>query len=204
MLPDRNLNGQIEAIQVRLDKVYNQKFYNLKMCIRDSSKRKRSWLIMNKARRFVIETPLGKLEVYACLLYTSLPSVGAGNVLREMIRSEKVPTAVLETVCRQASNSRIITNAHAINHNDTHLQDGDDFQMLEVQNSEEAARLVIKNYLREVAIHGIENVQILSPFRKRGAVVDCMGVGDDPTIGCLPEYRFQNCRWHLLATDHLP
>lgn len=47
---------------------------------------------------------------------------------------------------------------------------GDDFQMLEVQNSEEAARLVIKNYLREVAIHGIENVQILSPFRKRGAV----------------------------------
>lgn len=29
MLPDRNLNGQIEAIQVRLDKVYNQKFYNL-------------------------------------------------------------------------------------------------------------------------------------------------------------------------------
>ena len=99
-----------------------------------------------------------------------LPSVGAGNVLREMIRSEKVPTAVLETVFRQASNSRIITNAHAINHNDTHLQYGDDFQMLEVQNSEEAARLVIKNYLREVAIHGIENVQILSPFRKRGAV----------------------------------
>ena len=42
--------------------------------------------------------------------------------------------------------------------------------MFEVQNSEEAARLVIKNYLREVAIHGIENVQILSPFRKRGAV----------------------------------
>lgn len=99
-----------------------------------------------------------------------LPSVGAGNVLREMIRSEKVPTAVLETVFRQASNSRIITNAHAINHNDTHLQYGDDFQMLEVQNSEEAAQLVIKNYLREVAIHGIENVQILSPFRKRGAV----------------------------------
>lgn len=50
-----------------------------------------------------------------------LPSVGAGNVLREMIRSEKVPTAVLETVFRQASNSRIITNAHAINHNLTSI-----------------------------------------------------------------------------------
>ena len=99
-----------------------------------------------------------------------LPSVGAENVLREMIRSEKVPTAVLDTIFRQASNSRIIVNAHAINHNDTHLQYGDDFQMLEVQNAEDAAQLVVKNYLQEVSQHGLENVQILSPFRKRGAV----------------------------------
>ena len=99
-----------------------------------------------------------------------LPSVGAGNVLREMIRSEKVPTAVLDTIFRQASNSRIIVNAHAINHNDTNLQYGDDFQMLEVQNAEDAAQLVVKNYLQEVSQHGLENVQILSPFRKRGAV----------------------------------
>lgn len=99
-----------------------------------------------------------------------LPSVGAGNVLREMIRSEKVPTAVLDTIFRQASNSRIIVNAHAINHNDTHLQYGDDFQMLEVQNAEDAAQLVVKNYLQEVSQHGLENVQILSPFRKRGSV----------------------------------
>lgn len=76
-----------------------------------------------------------------------------------------VTTAVLETVFRQASNSRIITNAYAINHNDTHLQFGDDFQFLEVQNSEEAAQLVIKNYLQEVSLHGIEDVQILSPLR---------------------------------------
>ena len=84
-----------------------------------------------------------------------LPSVGAGNVLREMIRSEKVPTAVLDTVFRQASNSRIIINAHAINHNDTHLQYGDDFQMLEVQNAEDAAQLVVKNYLQEVSQYGL-------------------------------------------------
>ena len=87
-----------------------------------------------------------------------------------MIRSEKVPTAVLDTIFRQASNSRIIINAHAINHNDTHLQYGDDFQMLEVQNAEDAAQLVVKNYLQEVSQYGLENVQILSPFRKRGAV----------------------------------
>lgn len=44
------------------------------------------------------------------------------------------------------------------------------FSFWKSQNSEEAAQLVIKNYLREVSLHGIEDVQILSPLRKRGAV----------------------------------
>ena len=99
-----------------------------------------------------------------------LPSVGAGNVLRELIRSGLIPTAVLDTVFRQAHNSRIAVNAHAVNHNDTHLQFGDDFQMLDVTGSEEAAQLVIQNYLSEIREHGIEGVQILTPFRKRGDV----------------------------------
>ncbi len=99
-----------------------------------------------------------------------LPSVGAGNVLREMIRSNLVPTAVLDTVFRQAHNSRIAVNAHAVNHNDTHLQFGDDFQIFDVGDAEEAAGLVIKHYLKEIQRHGVEGVQILTPFRKKGAV----------------------------------
>jgi len=99
-----------------------------------------------------------------------LPAVGAGNVLREMIRSGIVPTAVLDTVFRQASNSRIALNAYAVNHNDTKLLYGDDFLMQDVQTSEDAADLVTKCFFDEVTQHGIENVQILSPFRRRGAV----------------------------------
>lgn len=99
-----------------------------------------------------------------------LPSVGAGNVLREMIRSELVPVAVLDQVFRQADNSRIALNAYAVNHNDTHLLCGDDFVMLNVFNSEEAAELIIKHFLQAVEEKGVENVQILSPFRRRGAV----------------------------------
>ena len=99
-----------------------------------------------------------------------LPAVGAGNVLREMIRSGIVPTAVLDTVFRQASNSRIALNAYAVNHNDTKLLYGDDFLMQDVQTSEDAADLVMKCFFDEVTQHGIENVQILSPFRRRGAV----------------------------------
>lgn len=99
-----------------------------------------------------------------------LPSVGAGNVLRELLRCGVVPTAVLDTVFRQAANSRIYLNAHAVNNNDTHLIYGDDFSLYEAKDGEAAAALVIQAYLSEVKQKGIEGVQILSPFRKRGAV----------------------------------
>lgn len=99
-----------------------------------------------------------------------LPAVGAGNVLREMIRCGIIPTAVLDTVFRQANNSRIALNAYAVNHNDTKLLYGDDFIMQDVQTSEDAANLVMKCFFDEVSANGIENVQILSPFRRRGVV----------------------------------
>lgn len=99
-----------------------------------------------------------------------LPSVGPGNVLREMIRSQMIPTAVLDIVFRQASNSRIALNAHAVNHNDTHLLYGDDFIFCDVNTSDEALSLILKYYVQEVSQNGIENVQILSPQRKKGTV----------------------------------
>ncbi len=44
-----------------------------------------------------------------------LPSVGAGNVLRDLIDSGVVPTVRLEQIFRQAAGSYIIANAHRIN-----------------------------------------------------------------------------------------
>ena len=44
-----------------------------------------------------------------------LPSVGAGNVLQDIIESGVVPTIKLERIFRQAMGSKIITNAHKIN-----------------------------------------------------------------------------------------
>ncbi|MCI5113265.1 MAG: recombinase RecD [Candidatus Electrothrix sp. AX1] len=48
-----------------------------------------------------------------------LPSVGAGNVLRDMIASERIPTCTLQTIFRQARESRIITYSHQINQGQT-------------------------------------------------------------------------------------
>jgi exodeoxyribonuclease V alpha subunit len=45
-----------------------------------------------------------------------LPSVGAGNVLKNLIDSEKVATVRLTQIFRQAQNSLIIVNAHRVNH----------------------------------------------------------------------------------------
>lgn len=73
-----------------------------------------------------------------------LPSVGPGNVLREMIRSQMIPTAVLDIEFRQASNSRIALNAQAVNHNDTRLQYGPDFAFYDVADSEAANQLILK------------------------------------------------------------
>ena len=44
-----------------------------------------------------------------------LPSVGAGNVLGDMLRSGAIPTVVLREIFRQAEQSAIIRNAHAVN-----------------------------------------------------------------------------------------
>src|SRR5207248_3347385 len=44
-----------------------------------------------------------------------LPSVGAGNVLRDLIASERVPVTHLDVIFRQAADSGIVTNAHRIN-----------------------------------------------------------------------------------------
>ena len=44
-----------------------------------------------------------------------LPSIGAGNVLRDIISSDVIPVIKLERIFRQAQNSRIVTNAHKIN-----------------------------------------------------------------------------------------
>jgi len=44
-----------------------------------------------------------------------LPSIGAGNVLRDIIDSDAIPVVKLERIFRQALGSRIVTNAHKIN-----------------------------------------------------------------------------------------
>lgn len=97
-----------------------------------------------------------------------LPSVGAGNVFKELIDSGIIPVTVLDQIFRQSGDSFIAHNAKIINRGETTLYYGDDFQFINTKTQEEAASYIMELYCQEVYEHGIENVQILSPFRSRG------------------------------------
>lgn len=97
-----------------------------------------------------------------------LPSVGAGNVFREFITCGLIPVTVLDMVFRQAKGSRIAMNAYSIKQDKTSLLYGSDFMFDTCNTAEEAAYLVQKHYMEEIAENGVEGVQILSPFKSRG------------------------------------
>lgn len=77
-----------------------------------------------------------------------LPSVGAGNVLRDIIDSGVVPVIRLTRIFRQAQSSRIITNAHKINQGvfpDISNGRDSDFFFVRQEDPEAAAREIVKN-----------------------------------------------------------
>ena len=76
-----------------------------------------------------------------------LPSVGAGSVLKDIIRSGKMPVVRLKEVFRQAEVSPIVRNAHKINQGDLpECVPGTDFAMAFYQNEFEAAAFITETY----------------------------------------------------------
>ena len=101
-----------------------------------------------------------------------LPSVGAGNVLRDLIESGRFATVCLTEIFRQAEQSMIVTNAHAINRGDMpqlDVKDNDFFFLPRTQDAEIVATVAELYKIRlprtygEVAVYG---TQVISPSRK--------------------------------------
>ena len=97
-----------------------------------------------------------------------LQSVGAGDVFRELIDCGLIPVTVLDEIFRQKKGSLIARNAKKINRAQIDLEYGEDFQFVKCQTQEEAADLIYRIFCEQVREHGIEKVQILSPFRSDG------------------------------------
>ncbi len=102
-----------------------------------------------------------------------LPSVGAGNVLKDIINSRIIPVTELTQIFRQAAGSRIIVNAHKINNGHypeiQNTADSDFFFMeaddpLEVKNI--IISLVTQRLPKTYGFHPQEDIQVLAPMRR--------------------------------------
>ncbi|MDD6214808.1 MAG: ATP-dependent RecD-like DNA helicase [Firmicutes bacterium] len=101
-----------------------------------------------------------------------LPSVGAGNVLRDMIKSGFIPVIRLEHIFRQAQESLIVMNAHKINSGEMPELDShdSDFFFLQRNSAEIIAATIIDLYKNRIpksyGINPITGIQVLSPSKK--------------------------------------
>lgn len=102
-----------------------------------------------------------------------LPSVGAGNVLRDMIASRTLITTSLQHIYRQAAGSQIIVNAHAINAGKMPSLFNDpagDFFFLRADEPEQVLELIVslvqKRLPEKYGWNVFEHIQVLSPMKK--------------------------------------
>ena len=106
-----------------------------------------------------------------------LPSVGPGNVLSDLIRSEKVVTFRLTEIFRQETESRIVINAHRVLQglppviappDDPDLPS--EFNFIQQANPEKVVQMVVKLCRQEIPRHfrldPVRDIQVLTPMHR--------------------------------------
>jgi len=128
-----------------------------------------------------------------------LPSVGAGEVLRDLLAAEPVPRVRLTQIFRQAQESGVVTNAHLINSGRQPVTDGlPDFFLFAQDDTEEVAALtvdVVANRIpRKFGLDPRRDVQVLAPMHRGPAGAGSLNVllqeALTPSKPSLPERRF--------------
>ena len=101
-----------------------------------------------------------------------LPSVAAGNVLKDIIKSEKIKVVRLTEIFRQARESAIITNAHKINSGEEPVMNGKntDFFFVNAQYAPKVpgkiVELITKRLPKFTGVDSFSDMQVLTPMRK--------------------------------------
>lgn len=110
-----------------------------------------------------------------------LPSVGAGDVLRDIIASGVVPVSRLKTIFRQAKDSQIVRNAHRINQGQIPIfskSSQGDFFLFPAEDAETASKwlvdLVTSRIPENFGLSPQSDIQVLSPMYRGAAGVDAM------------------------------
>jgi len=103
-----------------------------------------------------------------------LPSVGAGNVLNDIIASGVTPVVELKEIFRQARESRIIVNAHQINNGilPTFEDDvpGNDFFFIQQEDPEKVLEIILEltkeRIPKRFGLDPVDDIQVLTPMHK--------------------------------------
>lgn len=105
-----------------------------------------------------------------------LPAVGPGSVLKDILRSNVIPSVRLTEIFRQAEKSMIVMNAHAINSGRMpSCEAGSSFELRECGSPMEAANEIVRLCSYELPMQGIDvmrDVQVLSPMHRMDCGVD--------------------------------
>ena len=109
-----------------------------------------------------------------------LPSVGAGNILFDLLSSERIKTIRLTEIFRQSKESLIITNAHKINGGEPpilNIADNDFFFVRRENESaiaEAIATLISERLPRAYGVDIKEKIQVITPSRKGAGGVEAL------------------------------
>ena len=111
-----------------------------------------------------------------------LPSVGAGSVLRDLIRSGAVPSTKLDFIFRQDTSGLIVTNAHHVNAGEPlEIRQGEtDFYFMRCEDPETCVKRAIEFMMtripRKFGMDPLADVQVLVPMRKNVLGTDNLNV----------------------------
>lgn len=134
---------------------------------------------------WLMATTLAAIPLEATVLFIGdpdqLPSVGPGRVLLDLIASERIPTARLTEVHRQAAQSRIVTAAHSVNRGsvpDLAWREESDLFFFPASDAEEAARQTVDVVCRWIperfGFDPRSDVQVLAPMKKGSCGVQAL------------------------------
>lgn len=104
-----------------------------------------------------------------------LPSVGPGNVLKDIIDSGCVPTVKLNEIFRQSRESLVVVNAHRINNGEFPVVSSEkdalqDFYFIQLEDPEEVCKMILNmckiRIPEKFGFHPVNDIQVLTPMHR--------------------------------------
>lgn len=131
-----------------------------------------------------------------------LPSVGPGNVLRDILLSQAIPSVEL-TIIKRQDEGLIIRNCHHIkNGEDIHVESerAQDFVFIPLAHEEDIQAKIVDLVSRTIPLNhkldSLQDIQVISPFRER-TLLSCKALNEKLQQALNPHPSLEGCRFRV-------